>query len=109
MVIVNKNHNTLFVQRFSFCSGPEGYLDTVYFNLHFNADPDTRIFAQEIKETLGQSLNTSQVLPDIDLASLEVTERKQERPGRKKVLTSHKMRRYRGDVTDNDIMSNGKS
>ena len=94
---------------FHFCSGPEGFLEKVYFNLHFNVEPTGRIFAQEIKEMLGQSLNTSQLLPDIDLNSLVVTERKLELPNRKKVLATHKMRRFRTSLDDNDIMSNGNN
>ena len=93
---------------FVFGSGPEGFLETVYFNLHFNADPTARIFAQEVKEMLGQSLNSSQVLPEIDLNSLVVTERKPELPNRKKVFGTHKMRRFRTGLEDDDLMSNGK-
>lgn len=93
---------------FLFGSGPEGYLESVYFNLHFNVDPTARIFAQEIKEILGQSLNSSQVLPEIDLNSLVVTERKLELPNRKKVFGTHKMRRFRTGLDDHDLMSNGK-
>ena len=35
---------------------------------------------------LGAALNTSQVIPDVELESLTVTERKLEHPNRKKIV-----------------------
>ena len=82
-------------------------LENVYFNLHFTVDPSARIFAEEVRELLTHSLNTTQLLPDIDLNTLVVTERKHvENPNRKKVLNTHKMRRYRTETGDNDPVSN---
>ena len=66
--------------------GSDGFLENVHFNLHFTTDAKTRLFATEIKEMLGAALNSSQVIPEVELESLTVTERKLEHPNRKKIV-----------------------
>ena len=59
-----------------FFSNSEGQLENVHFNLHFIPDSSTRIFSQEIKEILVNSLNSTKAIPEVELKSLTVTERK---------------------------------
>jgi len=74
----------------------EGQLENVHFNLHFIPDSSTRIFSQEIKEILVNSLNSTKAIPEVELKSLTVTERKPlEQTRRRKVTHGHRNQQHR--------------
>jgi len=67
-------------------SDPDGILSTVHFNLHFDSDLKTRLFAKEIQSILEESLAVSNAIPQVEISSLEIHERRQQLyPSRKKL------------------------
>ena len=78
-------------------------MENVHFNLHFSSDSKTRLFAPEIRDILGHSLNVSQAIPDMDLDTLTVTERKHiEHPNRRKVQSNKHSRRFNHNTNINN-------
>ena len=54
-------------------SSPEGLVDNVHFNLHFNTASSGRLLASEVHDVLSYSLNVTNLIPEIDLDSLLIT------------------------------------
>jgi len=75
-----------------------GNLSAVHFNLHFDSDPKTRIFAKEIQMILENSLTDSNAIPEVDISSLEVHER---RHHKKKLFPGQEQRRPSYPMKDN--------
>ena len=90
-----------------YCRNSDGLLENVHFNIHFSSDSNTRIFAQEVKDVLVTSLNITGELPEVDMESVTVTERKpQEQPGRRrKVVHNTHHRGHYNDNQDTDYSS----
>ena len=47
-------------------------MNEVHFNLHFDSDQKTRLFAKEIQAILEESLTVTNAIPEVDIASLEI-------------------------------------
>ena len=53
-------------------SNSEGILSEVHFNLHFDSDQKTRLFAKEIQSILEESLAVTNAIPEVEISSLEI-------------------------------------
>ena len=47
-------------------------MNAVHFNLHFDSDQKTRLFAKEIQSILEESLAITNAIPEVDISSLEI-------------------------------------
>jgi len=79
-----------------------GILNAVHFNLHFDSDQKTRLFAKEIQSILEESLAITNAIPEVDISSLEIHERRQQLyPHKKKLFPGQEQRRPSFPLKDN--------
>jgi len=83
-------------------SNSEGILSAVHFNLHFDSDQKTRLFAKEIQSILEESLAVTNAIPEVEISSLEIHERRQQLyPHKKKLFPGQEQRRPSYPMKDN--------